>query len=170
MTENNDSEDKYFASIADDESQRIICNQDFLLTSMIADLNGLAAPKDNEVLVSKSVTIILNGAIVSGLLISGLEYGRIFVENLKEGYRNANIIGGNFSKFSEEDINVMVSSYEKLFEDMYKKKYDQEKNKINTTFFHMKDVVLKFPDGTFSRFSMFRGKIKDVNGFTTERQ
>lgn len=166
MEENNNN-NELLDLVVDDELARISCNQDFLFTLMVEELNSMSASKDREVLISKSMTIVLSGNVLSGFLISGVEYGRIFIENLKEGYRNANIIGGIFKKFTEEDINVMVSSYEKIFKENYKKE-DGEEDNSNTTYFHMKDVIITYPDGTFSKFKMFRGKIRDVNGFTME--
>lgn len=166
--EENTNNEELLVMIAEDEIQRISCNQDFLFTIIVKELNGMAAPEDKETLISKSVVVVLGGAILSGLLISGTEYGRIFINTLKDGYRNANIIGGSFSKFSEEDINVMVSSYEEFFNDVYKKNDGKKLNDFNTTYFHMKDVVIKYPDGSLSKLKMFRGKIKDVNGFTME--
>jgi hypothetical protein len=162
MTEN--TKEVQLDPIIDDEQKRIQCNQDFLFTIMVSELNRLAAPIDNEIIMSKSVTVFLNGAVISGLLVSGVEYGRIFVKKLKDGYSNANIIG-NFSAFSQEHIETMVSPYEKMFEQFYKGERPEDSK---TTFFHMKDITIKHPDGSFSKFDMFRGKIQDVNGFTNE--
>jgi hypothetical protein len=168
ITDNSNNEENFDLTV-EDERKRIRCNQDFLLTIMVSTLNSMAASKDNEMVMSQSITVVLNGAIISGLLISGFEYGNIFVEKMKQAWRNANITGGKFTSFSEDDISNMVSSYEKMFQEIYKKdRSEEDKERKPPTFFHMKDVIIKYSNGTASELSIFRGKIKDVNGFSSE--
>lgn len=130
-------------------------NYDSNFEELIWNLNFLAATEEN--FMSIGLTIIVDGVVLSGDLISSLEYYKI---------------QANANKYdSDENFDISEERNAKRFRE--NKEYILEKINNKETFyvdyFHMKDSVILSGATCSDKGFLWRGKISDVSAFSFQK-
>jgi hypothetical protein len=120
---------------------------DFYLDILISMAKGKA---------EMPITLMLNGLIISGILISSDEYFKLFADGIIKEIIDKHIESGKIKAPSKDDENQSEASGE------------EETDEINTKFIHLKDAQIFTPGQNpvpNNVKMLWRGKISSVDGY-----
>jgi hypothetical protein len=125
-------------------------NYDVVLEDIIYKITMAAAVANN--FVSLPITIAVNGLVLTGELISVLEYFHYYAERNREVFSDADEEEPNAKLFREEKSFILKNL--------------EEGEKIDFNFFHMKNVMMMSGGSCSDKGTIWRGKISDISAFS----
>jgi hypothetical protein len=151
LTEATNTPEKYDFSADPHIMERAdVTPQDFMLDDTLRTLHGDKSNLDVEF----NLTVIVDGAVVSGLAISNKKWADL----------TSALLNGVFPQLAEEFADS-ANFLRQANEDMVEQRAAEDRPRVPFKFIHMRDVTIHNGGGLI-RFPLWRGKLSHVSGWS----